>query len=190
MKSLANQHSSLYINQEWKNSGEFEINYSELKSLYMKAKPLISKSNNIFAPLPLHVSFYFQKSFVNIKNAVIVDLTNTTGEVMLANLNLFFQITEEPIFSEMTLTPESCSHKRIKIFTRPHKSKAGDGSLHVLMPLEIQGEHCKVHIPFFHKHKSFDDLDSDHLVYYVVPGAFADYVVEGKAQRVGFLVGL
>ena len=58
------------------------------------------------------------------------------------------------------------------------------------MPLEIQGEHCKVHIPFFHKHKSFDDLDSDHLVYYVVPGAFADYVVEGKAQRVGFLVGL
>lgn len=183
-KSLRNKHASLFLNNRWKNSSEFRVSYSDLKSFYMETKPVFSEADLLFAPSSLSVDFYFQKSFVHIQNAQIVDLTNRTGAKLKVNLQMFFSIAEEPILHQIRFEPANCKSKNIKIFTRPHKTKEGDGSLNVLISLEIPGEKCQLTVPYFQKHKNFEELDSDHLVYYVIPGVFADYYSGQKAKRV------
>ena len=189
MKSLENSHSSLFINNEWKTEHEFNISYSDLKSMYMSARPILSESKISFSHKPLTLDFFFEKSFVHIQNSLIMEFNNYSKQQMDVNLNLFFSIAEEPILHQIKFEPSDCVPNQFKIFNRPHKSKEGNGGMNLLTSLKINGSKCRITLPYFQKHKNFEDLDSDHLVYYLIPGAFADYYIHGKPYKVSLNFG-
>ena len=83
-----------------------------------------------------------------------------------------------------------CETLNIEILTRGHKSRQGDGALNVRILVLMRGKFCKMKLPFFQKKKSFEEMDSDNLVYYIIPGVYADYEYKGKIARVSYNIFL
>ena len=203
LRAPLNRVSKVVVNGQEKDISGKPIDLTGLRDLLWESS-LERFKERVQTRRRLGAKMTLQKSFVHLKNAYFLSLVRfdvlkpiheqkglrggTTGALAL-QLNLIFSISEEPLLSESYIQHGEdriplMDVAEIEIFTRPHASRQGDGSLNVRVDMLMEWAECEVVVPFFQKFRSFQEADSDQSIHYMIPASFVLVLGPGSNEKV------